>query len=113
MPLTLLLALAAAAQPAPPARRCRLIYPVVPDERAARRIAEVVIAARPFQPRRRYQLRVTIDEDDPRQWLAYQHRPAPRLRLRPGEVQVTSGGGGVEMRIDRCTGAITHLHYIR
>jgi hypothetical protein len=114
MALALLIAIATA-QPAPPPRSCALIYPIVPDERAARRIAEAVIAADPHPERGNYELRVRMDEDNPGQWIAYQHLPEPRLRrpLRPGEVIVTSGGGGVEMRIDRCTGAITRLHYIR
>jgi hypothetical protein len=115
MPFTLLLALAAAAQPAPAARACALIWPVAPDERAARRLAEAVIAADPHREGRNYGLRVRADEDNPGQWIAYQHLAEPRLRRphRPGEVIVSAGGGGLEMRIDRCTGAISRLHYIR
>jgi hypothetical protein len=101
MPLTLLLALAAAAGPPSASRPCP--HPVAPDERAARRIAERVIAARPGPPRRTYVLRVVPDRADPRLWVAFQVGPTPGTR----------GGGGLEMRIDRCTGAVGRLHHSR
>jgi hypothetical protein len=113
MPFSLFIALASAAAPASPAPACSLTYPVAPDERAARRIAEAVIAARPFQPRQRYVLRVMLDRDDPGQWVAFQDLPEPTRRLPPGQVYVSAGGGGVAMRIDRCTGAISRLFYSR
>jgi hypothetical protein len=113
MPLSLLLAMAAAAQPTPPARACSLIWPVAPDLAAARRIAQAVIASRPFPRRRRYVLQVIADRDDPGRWLAMQSLPEPRPSRHPWIVSVTAGGGGVVMRIDRCTGAISQLHYAR
>jgi hypothetical protein len=97
--------------PAPPA--CPLIWPVAPDEAAARRIAEAVIASRPSRPRRRYILRVVPDRDDPALWVAFQSLPPPRRPARPNEIVLQAGGGGLEMRIDRCTGAISRLFYER
>jgi hypothetical protein len=91
---------------------CHLTYPVAPDLAAARRIALAVIASRPGHPRQRYVLRVMPDEDDPGQWLAFQSLPPPPPDG-PGYVWVQAGGGGVGMRIDRCTGAISRLHYSR
>jgi hypothetical protein len=101
------LLLAAAEPPA-----CSLIWPVAPDEAAARRIAEAVIATRPFQSRQRYILRVTPADDDPGQWVAFE-TPPPLPPDRHGVVHVQRGGGGLGMRIDRCTGAISRLFYQR
>lgn len=113
MPFSLLLALAAAAQPTP-TRACPLIWPVAPDEQAARRIAEAVIAAEPHPDGRNYFLRVHPDPADRGTWVAFQVQPHRRPIL-PGDRTVLSGrgGGGIEMRIDRCTGAISRLHYAR
>jgi len=105
--LTVLLALAAAFQPPACAR------PVAPDEAAARRIAEREIAARP--PRtgvHRFRLNVIPDSDNPGRWLAHQSVVLPPLP--PGQRRSSMrGGGGIEMRIDRCTGAVSNLHYSR
>ena len=70
-----------------------------------------MIASRPGHPRQRYILRVMPD-DDPGQWLAFQSLPPPPPD-RPGQTTVQAGGGGVGMRIDRCTGAISRLFYQR
>ena len=115
MPFSLLLALAAAAQPPPQPHACSLIWPVVPDARAARRIAEAVIASDPHPNHRNYIQRVIPDDEDSGKWIAFQIQPERRLRrpLQPGEVIVSAGGGGIEMRIDRCTGAISRLFYSR
>ncbi len=79
--------------------------PVAPDEAAARRIAAGLIAARSMAPADRYVLRLVADPDDPTHWLAYQS-----LR---GASAGTRGGGGLGMRIDRCTGAVTDVAYQR
>ena len=100
MPLTLLpLALAAAAQ----APACA--NPVAPDHEAARRIAVREIAARPRPGR--FVLHVFPDERNPGLWHAWQSPPAV-----PGRGTIR-GGGGISMRIDRCTGAVSNLHYQR
>jgi hypothetical protein len=105
----LLAALLAAASPAP---ACRLIFPVAPDAAAARRIAEAVIAGR-RHPRSRYVLKVMPDRDDPAHyWRAYQSLPPPRPAP-PGSIWVIAGGGGLGMRIDRCTGEVSELFYLR
>ncbi len=101
MPLTLLpLALAAVQVPA-------CARPAAPDEAAARRIAAREIAARPRAGRDRFVLHVEPDPRQPGRWLAYQS-PVPV----PGR-GTTRGGGGIEMTIDRCTGAVGNLHYSR
>ena len=56
--------------------------------------------------------------DEVDHWTVYQS-----LRPEPGDCEVappgtttcsvTSGGGGLEMHIDKCTGAISHAHYAR
>ena len=112
MSLSLLIA-ASMAQAIPSERPCGLIFPVAPDEAAARRIAEAVIAGRPHPPRRRYVLHVRRDGEDPSQWIASQGLPPPRRRPPPGSIYVRAGGGGLGMRIDRCTGAVSRLHYQR
>lgn len=107
--LPLLLALGAAPVPPP----CQLIFPVVPDEAAARRIAESVIAVRGSPRDRRYVLKVMPDRDDAGQWLAFQSLPEPRQPRNPRRIVVSTGGGGLGMRIDRCTGTISRLSYQR
>ena len=102
MPLSLLPL--AAAQPPACAR------PAAPDEAAARRIAEREISSRPRTGVNYFVLNVVSDRAG--QWLAYQSvipdtpppgRPARTMR----------GGGGIQMNIDRCTGAVSNLHHQR
>jgi hypothetical protein len=90
---------------------CGLIYPVAPNAAAARRIALAVIASRPHPARRRYVLRVVPTRDDPGRWTAFESLPPPRRAGGPGWVSVQTGGGGVSIRIDRCTGEISQLAY--
>jgi len=77
--------------------------PAAPDVAAARRIAEATIrnvgaTTRPWR------LFVEADRDDRRLWTAFQ---------RPRGSRSTRGGGGLEFRIDRCTGAISRMHRSR
>lgn len=81
--------------------------PVAPDEAAARRIAEREISARPRTGVNYFVLNIVADDrDHPGQWLAYQS-------VVPGPGRPTRGGGGIQMNIDRCTGAVSNLHYSR
>jgi hypothetical protein len=96
--LAALLLLAAAPGPAEPCAR-----PAAPDLASARRIAEVTIrnsgaATRP------YRLMIEGDRDDARLWTAFQV---------PRGARSTRGGGGLEFRIDRCTGSISGMHRAR
>ena len=115
MPVSLLVILAAAAQTPPPSRACGLIWPVAPDAQAAQRIAEAVIAADPHPSGANYFLEVLPDQADPAKWRAFQIQPhrRPIRPLPPGSVLPSRTSGGIEMRIDRCTGAISGLHYTR
>ncbi|MEA3039469.1 MAG: hypothetical protein QOE79_1982 [Sphingomonadales bacterium] len=110
----LLLALAAAsAVPVPAPPPCHLTFPMVPDEAAARRIFSGVLAVRPHRRGPHYLLKVAPDRDDPGKWLVVQTLPPPRGKLPPGRIWVEAGGGGLGMRIDRCTGAVSDLYYQR
>lgn len=100
---------------------CSLIRPVAPDEPAARRIAEAVIANVPASPQVRdaaregshYQLVVERDGDDPRLWVAFQ-RPPPPLGPRDSQTMVVQfAGHGLGFTIDSCTGAIGRMAYQR
>jgi len=98
--LAALMLLAAASGPA---GMCGASRPAAPGVAAARRIAETTIrnaraATRP------YRLIVEADRDDARLWVAFQL---------PRGARSTRGGGGLEFRIDRCTGAISRMHYSR
>jgi hypothetical protein len=82
--------------------QCGLIRPVAPDVAAARRIAEATVrhAGAPTRP---YRLVVIADRADARLWIAFQMPRAGSMR----------GGGGLEFRIDRCTGAISRMRHSR
>jgi len=82
----------------------------VPDIRTARAIAEAIIAAHPGPTKRDgYVLHVQRDGDSG--WSAAQSPPPPSDR---GERMVaTFGGGGLRMHIDRCSGRISDMYYLR
>lgn len=73
--------------------------PVVPDAAAAHRIAQTAIDAIPTKETRKYELIVEPGRDRPDHWIAYQRSSDDRL-----------GGGGMSMRIDRCSGKVSALH---
>lgn len=74
----------------------------VPNAETARRIAAAIVDAHATTASsRRYRL---IVEPAPNGWTAWQ-RPAGN-----GAKTRSTGGGGLSMRIDRCTGAISALH---
>jgi hypothetical protein len=81
---------------------CRATRAVAPDVAAARQIAETAIRNERATTRN-YRLVVDADRADARLWIAYQvpiNGP-------------TRGGGGLEFRIDRCTGAVSGMHRAR
>ena len=85
----------------------------VPDVRTAKAIATAVISARQTLKRSsKYRLVVEPDGDRPGGWVAFQSLPRPASRD-PNSMVVIHGGGGLEMRIDRCTGEISNLHLSR
>ncbi len=76
--------------------------PVAPTEADARRIALILVrnfnrTGRPLPP---YDLSITPDPEDAGQWLAQKTIRGQR-------------GGGMNFRIDRCTGQITRITYDR
>lgn len=90
-------------------RGCSLaLGPAVPDAATARAIAIAVIAARQKpEVSKRYDLKV--ERDSPEGWIAYQAIPPERQPN--GDIVLTAGGGGIEMHINRCSGAISELYY--
>lgn len=99
--------------------KCSLIRPVAADEASARRIAEAVVKNVPASARARaaqaagepYKLVVELDPDNPDHWIAFEH---PREKKgAAGEIIVSIAGHGLAFRINRCTGAISRMHYQR
>ena len=82
----------------------------VPDARTAIAIARAVIAGRPVKGKG-YLLHVGRERDG---WIASQSLPpAPTARNQEGHALETFGGGGIRMHIDRCTGEISDMYYLR
>jgi hypothetical protein len=119
--VTPLLGLALLAAAPEPSGSCPLIYPVAGDVAAARRIAETVIRnvsiLRPWARRSpggtTYILVVEPDRDDAGKWVAFQMLPPPPPPRHPTELVVQAGGGGLAFKIDRCSGAISWMHFSR
>jgi len=78
--------------------------PVVPTAEVARGIFAAV--AKPLQSEQAASEYVLTIADEGAAWAVYQALPD-----RPG--MIITGGGGLEMRIDKCTGAISEMHYQR
>lgn len=72
--------------------------PVAPDIAAVGRIAKAAIDAAPAKDVRHYELVVEPDRDRPGHWIAYQMSSDGVL------------GGGMSMRIDRCSGKVSALY---
>lgn len=87
--------------------------PVIPDEKTARAVAKAIISAQPTSERlRKYRLNISGGGLTEGAWFAYQG-PENKPKITHKEISVVMGGGGLTMRIDRCTGAISDLHYVR
>jgi hypothetical protein len=89
-------------------QNCKLaLGEAVPNAETARRIAEAVTAAhqRPSL-RAKYGLKIETDKGN---WVAYQ-APLEYPRLNHNTIIVTTGGGGIQMHISRCTGTISEMY---
>ena len=78
--------------------------PVVPTAEVARGIFSAV--AKPLQSDKDASRYVLTIVDAGTAWGIYQVLPTPT----DGSIH---GGGGLQMRIDKCTGAISEMHYSR
>ena len=83
---------------------------LVPNAQVARELAEAVIRSRQTaEQRAKYSLHV--EQDGANGWLVFQSLPdTPGAN---GKITLTAGGGGLGMRIDRCNGAMSKVHYQR
>lgn len=84
--------------------------PHVPDAATASAIASAVIARTPgLEAAEHYTL---IIEDEGAYWSAFQ--TPPDIPSHDPDVTITTfGGGGLEMKIAKCNGAISDAHYQR
>ena len=106
-------ALASSQAEAKPIRCDIRIGELVPTAQVAKEIAEAVIRNRQtVEQTAKYRLNVERDRDDPRMWIVVQSIPESSADA-DGNIQVTMGGGGLGMRIDRCNGRINKVHYQR
>ena len=79
--------------------------PVVPTAEVARGIFTAV--AKPLQSEQAASKYVLTIADEGAAWAVYQALPPPPAGM------IMMGGGGLTMRIDKCTGAISEMHYQR
>ncbi|MEO7691248.1 MAG: hypothetical protein ABIS51_18335 [Sphingomonas sp.] len=77
--------------------------PFVPNAEVARGIFNAV--AKPLQGERVASRYVLTIIDTGAAWVLYQALPTHNINTR--------GGGGLTMRIDKCTGAVSEMHYTR
>lgn len=98
----------------PEAKDCQLVLgEAVPNAETAKQIANAVIANRQSpQVRAKYRLNVEPDEEQPDGWIVFQSLHH-RLSNDPNTTKATRGGGGIGMRIDRCTGEISNMYFQR
>jgi hypothetical protein len=97
----------AASGPAPVCRHQDGVIdgPVVPTAEVAQGIFNAI--AKPLQSEQVASRYVLTVFDDGAAWGINQVLPAPT------DGSVIFGGGGLTMRIDKCTGAISEMHYLR
>ena len=108
--LLLALQIIVMAPPAGPAPVCRhqdgmIDGPVVPTAEVARGIFAAV--AKPLQSEQTASAYVLTIADVGVAWGVSQALPAPT------DGSAIRGGGGLTMRIDKCTGAISEMYFIR
>jgi hypothetical protein len=97
---------------AAPPRPCDIaVGELVPTAQVARPLAEVIIRGQASAARTADHV-LRVDQRDQGNWLVSQSLPASAPRVEPDAIVVTHGGGGLQMRIDRCNGAISDVHYI-
>jgi hypothetical protein len=112
--LTALVLFLIASEPEPGSGTCTVLYPVAPDEAAAKRIAASAIAASPRGEQKRSDLsfpyanpesyEIFFEAGDSTAWeiLVYD----AEITMRDGN-RIRAGSPSYAMRIDRCTGAVS------
>jgi hypothetical protein len=83
----------------------------VPSEQVARELAEVIIRSRQT-PEQRSRYVLHVEQDGETGWVVYQSLPDSPPDA-DGKITVSAGGGGLGMRINRCSGAMSSVYYQR
>jgi hypothetical protein len=93
-------------------RKCDIrVGELVPNAQVARDLAEVIVRSRQTpEQRARYELHVEPDGETG--WVVFQGLPDGPPDAN-GNITVSAGGGGLGMRINRCTGAMSKVYYQR
>jgi hypothetical protein len=81
--------------------------PLVPDSATARAIFLVVEKTIRRADVKNYPLVTVVDDGD--HWSVFRAAPTPNHPFGKGEVIVSIGGGQLEMDIDKCSAAISHV----
>ena len=61
----------------------------------------------------KYDIKVESDSRDAGKWLVWQSLKESVVHPTGGGIMVTAGGGGLSMRIDKCTGRISDVFWQR
>ena len=94
------------------ARKCDIrVGELVPSEQVARELAEVIIRSRQT-PEQRSRYVLHVEQDGETGWVVYQSLPDSPPDA-DGKITVSAGGGGLGMRINRCSGAMSSVYYQR
>jgi hypothetical protein len=94
-------------------RKCDIrVGELVPNPQVARELAEVIIRSRQTPEQRAAGYELHVEPDGETGWVVFQGLPnGPPDAI--GNITVSAGGGGVGMRINRCTGAMSNVYYQR